>query len=55
MDGGAGRVTKRNQLRYEGVPEYNPAGNAPLQLSRQSEKQVKKKGSSGGCCGSKKD
>lgn len=35
-----GRTTKRNQLRVEGVQEFNPSGNAPVRLSRQSEKQA---------------
>lgn len=50
-------MTKRNQLRVEGVQEFNPSGNQPVMLSRKSEKQAaadkaadKKKG---GCCGGK--
>ena len=35
---GVGRATKRGQLRVEGVQDFNPAGNAPVRLSRLSEK-----------------
>ena len=54
----AGRVTKRNQLRVEGVQEFNPSGNAPVRLSRQSEKQANANktdpNKKSGCCGSSK-
>ena len=39
--GAVGRRTGRNQLRVEGVQEFNPAGNQPVQLSRKSEKQAR--------------
>lgn len=52
--GPAGRRTGRNQLRVEGVQDFNPAGGSAVRLSRASEKQVADK-KKGGCCGGKKD
>ena len=40
---GPARKTGRGQLRVEGVQEFNPAGNAPVTLSRKSEKVAKDK------------
>ena len=52
---GAGRRTGRNQLRVEGVQDFNPAGGSAVRLSRASEKQVADDKKKGGCCGGKKD
>ena len=53
--GAAGRRTNRNQLRVEGVQDFNPAGGSAVRLSRASEKQVAADKKKGGCCGGKKD